>query len=138
MNIILTVIGVFFGLYICVWGYLLWWNRKHQKQATATFLESWKNDTYSIHNSYDYGSEKKILRVKFPSKNGNRHFNISCDGQLESYILWDSVNISKEMKPAKWQRRALEEYTKQLATMHKLKSNGDDDDGIGGMAGGFV
>ena len=119
-----------FALYGVIWFAL--WNSHHRdvRRAAHIFLESWKNDTYTVVTQTSWGDNTATLRVNFPYGITEKYFTVNQDGQLTCGIKWrgndrDNVNASQQL------RHLLEPVTEQIATMARLEGKFDLDRPMG-------
>jgi len=127
MNTFIVTVVVFVALYLLGFAYVILSERLQQRKVAAQFIESWRQNSYIADDVYNYDNEDQLIRVEFPSGNNKRVFNITADGEISSSFTWKNTKITKTMKPTRYVRKTLTEYTKQIATMHKLNNFGTSD-----------
>lgn len=117
---------VYVGLLIYL-GVTHFFEERCQLALLATAVET---SDYKVKETTHFGAyDSDILLLTIPNAKGYRNMRIDFDGEVLSPMWWEggSTPARNEKPPrAGWCERA-EEYTKQIAVMHKLKKDFNND-----------
>jgi hypothetical protein len=125
--------GIAFGAaFIVCWLLVFVGYCRDYHQANKEFFSAWENDSYEVMETYEYDTlTADELRITFPSNLIHRSLITDIHGVIITGYAWSdhSIHITHEhgMYVPGFIRRQLEEYTQQIAVMHKLKSDNNCD-----------
>jgi hypothetical protein len=128
MTILLFIIGgnvvVYAGiwlylLYAGIWLYLLKGSRDAESESFEQFCAAWQDSSYQVKNC----DNTILLCIRFAVGDRYKYMVMNQHGDLVSKIKWESGHTIYLDKPSSKQKKLLEVYTTQIATMRKLEHN---------------